>query len=109
MRRLVVLFVLVLAAIPAFAQQQNQPAPTLKSVLLSLLNSTHDKSAWFVCVDGAVAGVTSEQASWTDGKGIIPWDSLRITCSSGTANNWQSLRARRLETQRQQRRNVQRF
>lgn len=69
MRKLVVLFTLILAAIPAFARQQNRPAPTLKSVLLSQLHSTHDKSEWFVCVDVAVAGVTPEQASWTDGKG----------------------------------------
>lgn len=57
----------LLVAIPAFAQQRK--APTLKSILLAELHSTHDKSEWFVCGDVAVAGVTPEQASWTDGKG----------------------------------------
>ncbi|MGB2590398.1 MAG: DinB family protein [Candidatus Acidiferrum sp.] len=56
-----------LMAVPAFAQQQK--SPTLKSILLAQLHSTHDKSEWFVCADVAVAGVTPEQASWTDGKG----------------------------------------
>lgn len=54
-------------ALPAFAQEQK--APTLKSILLAQLHSTHDKSEWFVCADVAVAGLTPEQASWTDGKG----------------------------------------
>ena len=45
------------------------PAPTLKSILLAQLKSTHSKSEWFVCADVAVAGLTPEQASWKDGKG----------------------------------------
>ena len=44
-------------------------APTLKSILLAQLKSTHSKSEWFVCADVAVAGLTPEQASWKDGKG----------------------------------------
>jgi DinB superfamily len=50
---------------------QNNPAkaaPTLKSILLEQLKSTHNNSEWFVCADVAVAGVTPEQANWTDGK-----------------------------------------
>jgi DinB superfamily len=49
--------------------QQKKPAPTLKSILLDQLHSTHDKSDWFVCGNVAVANLTPEQARWTDGKG----------------------------------------
>jgi uncharacterized damage-inducible protein DinB len=66
MRKLFV-FVMVVMAVPALAQEQK--APTLRSILLSELHSTRDKSEWFVCADVAVAGLTPEQASWTDGKG----------------------------------------
>src|SRR5580700_11845231 len=59
---------LLVMAIPAFAQDQ-KPAPTLKSVLLQQLKDTHTNSNWFVCADVALAGVTPEQANWTDGKG----------------------------------------
>ncbi len=66
MRRLFI-FLLFVIAIPAVAQPQNPP--TLRSILLAQLHSTHDKSEWFVCADVAVANMTPEQASWTDGKG----------------------------------------
>jgi uncharacterized damage-inducible protein DinB len=49
--------------------QTPKPAPTLKSILLDQLHSTHDKSDWFVCANVAVANLTPEQANWTDGKG----------------------------------------
>jgi uncharacterized damage-inducible protein DinB len=51
------------------AAQTPKPAPTLKSILLDQLHSTHDKSDWFVCGNVAVANLTPEQARWTDGKG----------------------------------------
>jgi len=60
--------VMLMMAIPAFAQEQ-KPAPTLKSILLEQLRSTHTNSDWFVCSNVAVAGLTPEQANWTDGKG----------------------------------------
>lgn len=59
---------LLAAAIPAFGQDQ-KPTPTLKSVLLQQLKDTHTNSNWFVGADVALAGVTPEQANWTDGKG----------------------------------------
>jgi DinB superfamily len=46
---------------------QAKPAeapPTLRSVLLSQLRSTHNKAEWFVPVDAAIAGLTAEQAKW---------------------------------------------
>jgi hypothetical protein len=67
MKRVAILALLVMA-IPVFAQDQ-KPAPTLKSVLLQQLKDTHTNSNWFVCADVALAGVTPEQANWTDGKG----------------------------------------
>jgi uncharacterized damage-inducible protein DinB len=52
----------------AAAEDQN-PAPTLKSILLEQLRTTHNDKDWFVPASVAVAGLTAEQASWTDGKG----------------------------------------
>jgi uncharacterized damage-inducible protein DinB len=49
--------------------QQLKAAPTLRSILLDQLHSTHDKSDWFVCANVAVANLTPEQANWSDGKG----------------------------------------
>ena len=64
---------LILALALAFtldaAAQTPKPAPTLKSILLDQLHSTHDKSDWFVCANVAVANLTPEQANWSDGKG----------------------------------------
>jgi hypothetical protein len=68
MTKRVAILILWIMAVPAFAQDQ-KPAPTLKSVLLQQLKDTHTNSNWFVCVDVALAGVTPEQANWTDGKG----------------------------------------
>lgn len=53
----------------AGAQTQQKPAPTLRSILLNQLHSTHDKSDWFVCGNIALANLTPEQAKWSDGKG----------------------------------------
>jgi uncharacterized damage-inducible protein DinB len=55
-------------ALPAYSQDQ-KPNPTLKSILLEQLRSTHNKAEWFVPANTAVEGLTAEQASWTDGKG----------------------------------------
>ena len=63
---------IVLALAIAFAIQagaQQKPAPTLRSVLLQELHSTHNKSDWFVCGNIALANLTPQQASWSDGKG----------------------------------------
>jgi uncharacterized damage-inducible protein DinB len=72
-------------ALPACAQAaKTSPPPTLKSILLEQLRSTHNKAEWFVPANTAVEGLTAEQASWTDGKGnhsvgqlathLIYWD-----------------------------------
>lgn len=68
MKNLVVFLVLALSvSFPAYAQ--NPKAPTLKSILLEQLRTTHNDKDWFVPANVAVAGLTPEQASWTDGKG----------------------------------------
>ena len=67
MTKRVAVFVLLLLAIPVFAQDKKPT--TLREVLLSELRSTHGAEEWFVPANIAVKGLTAEQASWTDGKG----------------------------------------
>ena len=50
------------------AAQQPKTPPTLKTVLLQQLRETHNEKNWFVSEKEAVAGLTSEQAAWSDGK-----------------------------------------
>lgn len=69
MKRRLMIFALGMMALPAFAHEQKNPEPTLKNILLEQLRSTHTTSDWFVCANVAVAGLTAEQANWTDGKG----------------------------------------
>ena len=64
-----ILAVLV-TSLALFAQTQpTKPAPTLRSILLQQLRTTHNNKDWFVDANTAVAGLTPEQANWTDGKG----------------------------------------
>jgi hypothetical protein len=48
-----------------FAQSDKTP-PTLKSILLEQLRTTHDKEDWFVPANIAIEGLTPEQANWKD-------------------------------------------
>ncbi len=48
--------------------QQSKTVPTLKTVLLQELRETHNEKAWFVSEKEAVAGLTPEQAAWSDGR-----------------------------------------
>jgi len=68
------LALLILMAVPAApvalaqsAQKAPSPPPTLKSVLLDQLKSTHNQQDWFVPASKSVAGLTAEQASWKQG------------------------------------------
>ncbi len=56
-----------LLLLPFCASQAQDP--TIKSVLLKQLKSTHNQAEWFVPVSVAVEGVTSQQADWKDGSG----------------------------------------
>ncbi|MEO6838226.1 MAG: DinB family protein, partial [Ginsengibacter sp.] len=50
----------------SFSYAQNKPAPTLKSILLEQLKTTHNVKDWFVPPILAVQGLTAEQANWKD-------------------------------------------
>lgn len=49
--------------------QQNNSAPTLKSILLEQLKTTHNVKDWFVPIAVAIEGLTAEQAMWKDSSG----------------------------------------
>ena len=69
MKKLLALMLLSLPLI-TFAQDKQPPKPTtLRGVLLEQLKTTHNNKDWFVPANVAVAGLTAEQATWTDGKG----------------------------------------
>lgn len=57
-----------LAQAQAQESKQAETTPTLKTVLLQELRETHNEKAWFVSEKEAVAGLTGEQAAWSDGK-----------------------------------------
>jgi uncharacterized damage-inducible protein DinB len=66
MRRLSFLLMLVLVPVSFAQTPAAKPVPpaTLRSVLLAQLQTTHNKAEWFVPVNAAVAGLTSDQAKW---------------------------------------------
>jgi uncharacterized damage-inducible protein DinB len=69
MRWIVACLVLSLS-VAVMAQEKDQKTPpTLKSILLEQLRSTHNVKEWFVPANVAVEGLTAEQANWKDGKG----------------------------------------
>jgi uncharacterized damage-inducible protein DinB len=63
------IFFLLVLSLSFQAYGQSQKAPTLKSILLEQLRTTHNQKDWFVPANTAVEGLTPEQASWTDGHG----------------------------------------
>jgi uncharacterized damage-inducible protein DinB len=89
--KLILLLFLALS-LPVYAQDK-KAAPTLKSILLEQLRTTHNKAEWFVPANTAVEGLTAEQATWTDGKGthsigqltnhLIFWDSEELAKFKG--------------------------
>src|SRR5450432_2833360 len=66
--RTIVVCLLLSLSLHAYAQDQKTP-PTLKSILLEQLKTTHNQKDWFVPANIAVEGLTADQAKWTDGKG----------------------------------------
>ncbi len=71
MKRITVLLLMFMCLPLAFAQdqKQDQKPPTLRSILLEQLKTTHNNKDWFVPANVAVEGLTAEQATWTDGHG----------------------------------------
>ena len=64
------LWPLLFFAISAFAQQSGtqKPPADLRKFLLTQLEETHNQKNWFVSEKEAVAGLTPQQAAWSDGK-----------------------------------------
>jgi uncharacterized damage-inducible protein DinB len=62
--------VLLLASLAAAAaaQSASKPDPTLKSILLSQLKTTHSEQDWFVPASKSVVGLTAKQAAWKEGE-----------------------------------------
>ncbi len=90
--RQIVAFLILSVAVHGYGQDQKKPA-TLRSVLLDQLRSTHNQKDWFVDANTAVAGLSAEQARWTDGKGnhsvgqltyhLIYWDARNLAKFKG--------------------------
>jgi hypothetical protein len=59
-------FLILLVLIASTATAQNDKSPTLKSILLEQLRTTHNKEDWFVPPTIAIEGLTPEQANWKD-------------------------------------------
>jgi uncharacterized damage-inducible protein DinB len=55
------------ALVPAGASAADKPAPTLRTILLDQLKSTHTSEEWFVPAALALADLTPEQANWSPG------------------------------------------
>jgi len=51
------------------AMAQKDSTPTLRSILLEQLKTTHNAKDWFVPASNAVEGLTAEQANWKDSTG----------------------------------------
>ncbi len=57
----------------AFASYaQTDSVPTLRSILLEQLKTTHNVKDWFVPPSVAIGKLTPEQANWKDSTTIIP-------------------------------------
>ncbi len=63
------LLLLLLLPTLSFLRGETQKTPTLKSILLEQLRTTHNRKDWFVPVSVALEGLTPEQASWKDQSG----------------------------------------
>jgi len=69
MKLMPVLLVFLLSAVATAQDKDMKTPPTLKSILLEQLRTTHNVKDWFVPANVAVEGLTAEQANWKDGKG----------------------------------------
>ena len=99
---------LMSAGLHSYGQAQKAP-PTLKSILLEQLRTTHNEKDWFVPVSVALEGVTPEQAKWKDHSGnhsieelanhLIFWDDRALQKFKGAqtaqfdGNNEETFRA----------------
>lgn len=86
--------VILAMVVNVYAQEQKKEPATLKGILLEQLRSTHNKAEWFVPANTAVAGLTAQQAAWTDGKNhsvgqltyhLVFWDKEELAKFKGEA------------------------
>ena len=94
MKTNLVVFTLAAMFVASVGFAQKKPDPTLRSILLEQLKTTHDVKDWFVPVNIALADMTPEQANWTDGKGnhsvaqlathLIFWNETLLAKFKGT-------------------------
>src|SRR5215470_15135576 len=90
--KLIFVLCLLSSSLQSFAQQP-KPTPTLKSILLEQLRTTHNEKDWFVTANVAIEGITPDQAKWTDGSGnhsigqltvhLIFWNSQQLAKMKG--------------------------
>jgi uncharacterized damage-inducible protein DinB len=59
--------ILIFSVCSIVVHAQDNSNPTLKSVLLEQLKTTHNKQEWFVPINQSLAGLTAEQAMWKQG------------------------------------------
>jgi uncharacterized damage-inducible protein DinB len=95
MMKRVAFFVLLVLAVPVFAQDKKPT--TLREALLAELKSTHGSEEWFVPANIAVKGLTAEQANWTDGKGNHSVGQLAYHLVFWNRRNLQSLKGEKPE------------
>jgi hypothetical protein len=55
---------IIFTSVASYAQTDSMP--TLKSILLEQLKTTHNVKDWFVPPSAAITGLTAEQANWKD-------------------------------------------
>lgn len=67
MKTTILAFLLICCNAQSWAQ--NEEKPSLRSILLEQLKTTHTVKDWFVPVNVAIEGINAEQANWTDGTG----------------------------------------
>ena len=87
------LCVLLLFSLCYLAAAPTPKVPTLKSILLEQLKTTHNQKDWFVPANVALQGLTPAQAKWTGGKGnhsigqlanhLLFWDSQNLAKFNG--------------------------
>ena len=68
MREYLIGVVLAVSMLVQAQQPKAEPPANLKTVLMQGLRETHNQKNWFVSEKEAVAGLTGEQAAWSDGK-----------------------------------------
>lgn len=60
------LFIIIFCLTTLHLSAQKDSIPTLKSILLEQLKTTHNVNDWFVPPTNAIAGLTADQANWKD-------------------------------------------